>query len=63
MGIITKISYNSIYSLLGGGTLQEIIVLFSSIIIGAIIYGVVLIILNVEEFKFITNIIKDKIKK
>jgi integral membrane protein mviN len=63
MGIITKISYNSIYSLLGGGTLQEIIVLFSSIIIGAIIYGVVLIILNVEKFKFITNIIKDKIKK
>lgn len=63
MGIITSITYKILKLLLEIGSLGELIALFGSIGIGAIIYGVLVIVFKVEEVSFIYELIKSKIKK
>lgn len=61
MGIVTYIMYNVLANILGIGFIQETIALLVSIGIGALVYGVLVIVLKVEELSMITNIIKKKI--
>lgn len=61
MGVITYFIYNILSSILGLGFIQEVVSLFISIGIGAIVYGALVIILKVEEVSIIINMVKNKI--
>lgn len=63
MGFITFLTYNTVNNILGNGVINEIIALFTSISIGAFIYGIILILLKIEEISLIEDIIKKKINK
>ncbi|GAA0105714.1 murein biosynthesis integral membrane protein MurJ [Paraclostridium sordellii] len=63
MGISSLVSYKFLIGILGNNKLNIMISLASSILIGAIIYGIIVIILKIEEVNFIINTIKNKIKK
>ena len=61
MGVVTCSIYNILDNILGVGFIQEVIALFVSIGIGAIVYGGLVILLKVEEVNIITDMIKRKI--
>lgn len=61
MGVVTYFTYNTLENILGAGFIQEAISLFGAIGIGALVYGVLVILLKVEEVSIVTNIIKKKI--
>lgn len=63
MGIITYISYNLFNSILDLDFIGEVISLVGSIIIGAIVYGVIVVILKVEEINVVIDMIKNKFNK
>ena len=63
MGIITYFGYNLLSNMLGNGFLYDTISLFSAIILGAIVYGVLIIILKVEEVSIVAEILDKKIVK
>lgn len=63
MGLITIITYNKLSLMLGSATLQLTIVLGISVIVGAIVYGVLIYILKVEEMNMILEFIKSKLKR
>ena len=63
MGIVTYFGYNLISSMLGNGFIYDAISLFVSILIGVIVYGLLVIILKVEEVSIITDMIKNKVGK
>ena len=63
MGFVTKYTYNYIANILSNSLIDSIISLGGAIIIGATIYGLMIIILKVDEVNIIKNIIKNKIKK
>lgn len=60
MGIITYFVYHILSDNLGIGFIPNAISLFGAIGIGAIVYGVLVIALKVEEVSMITNIVKSK---
>ena len=62
MGIVTTFAYGSLSKLLGAGFIGEFVSLFGSIGIGAITYGILIIVLKVEEVRMITNIVREKLK-
>lgn len=62
MAIVTKISYSIIISG-GSGSIIEIGALFGAIIIGAIVYGLMIMILRVEEINIVIDKVKLKLKK
>lgn len=62
MGIVTSICFNNLSIMLGSGFINEVFTLGGSIIIGALIYGVTVAILKVDEAKYIIDIAKNKIK-
>lgn len=59
MGYITIFTYNNLYSILGIGKINEILAVAIAVTVGAIIYGILIMILKVEE----TNMVLDLIKK
>lgn len=61
MGFVTYFAYGTLANILGGGFVQEAISLFGSIIIGAIVYAISIIMLKVEEVNIIINMVKKKI--
>ncbi|MFR6550950.1 MAG: murein biosynthesis integral membrane protein MurJ [Paraclostridium sordellii] len=63
MGIATFFTYKILLLGLGLGFLGQIISLFGSICIGAIIYSILVVILKVEEVNIVYNLIKNKIKQ
>ena len=63
MGILTKYAYNYIHAMLETSLLSDIIALGSSVIIGAIIYAIEIIILRIDEVNIIKDMIKKKVKK
>ncbi len=63
MAIVTLFIYNVIGGMLGSGFIKEAITLFLSVGIGAIVYGISIIILKVDEVNLILNSIKSKINK
>lgn len=60
MGIVTYFTYSSLANILGRGFLQEAVSLFGSIAIGIIVYGILVIVLKVDEISIIINQIKNK---
>lgn len=63
MGIATYFAYNMISNLLGGGFAKEAISLVVSVVIGAITYGILVILLKVDEINIITDMVKKKLKR
>ncbi len=60
MGIVTYISYNLLNRILGVGFIMEAICLFGSITVGAIVYILLVVILNIEEVNVIIDMLKIK---
>ena len=58
MAAVTLFVYNNVANILGSGFIKEAITLAVSVVAGAIVYGVCIIILKVDE----VNIILDKVK-
>lgn len=58
MGIITYFGYNFMYRAIGGTFTGNLLSLFTSISVGAIIYLIFILIFKVEEINFIIDIIK-----
>lgn len=63
MGVVTYFGYDLISSILGNGFIYEVISLFASILLGAIVYGTLVIVLKVEEVNIIMYMINKKILK
>ncbi|MDY2882030.1 MAG: murein biosynthesis integral membrane protein MurJ [Romboutsia timonensis] len=63
MGVVTYLGYNILSKMLGNGTIYEAISLFTSIVIGGIVYAVLIILLKVEEIEIINNLLKKNVKK
>ena len=61
MGVVTHFTYNILANILDTGFIKEALVLFGSVIIGALVYGILVILLKVEEVSVVTNMIKKKI--
>lgn len=63
MGIVTYFGYGSLSNLIGTGFINDAISLFGSILIGAIVYSIAVIILKVDEVNVIMGMIKKKLNK
>ena len=63
MGVVTYFTYNMVSNLLDVGFVKEAISLVVSVGIGAITYGILVILLKVDEVNIITSMINKKIKK
>lgn len=63
MGIVTYFVYNFVSNLIGIGLIKEVISLGLSVGIGAITYGVLVILLKVDEINTITDMVKKKLNK
>lgn len=61
MGIVTYIIYNLFTNILGIGFIQEVAALFGSIVIGVIVYGILIILLKVDEVNMITDMVKKRL--
>ena len=63
MAVITLIAYRFIANMLGSGFIQEAITLALSVAIGAIVYGISIIILKVDEVNIILDKVKEKLNR
>ena len=63
MGVVTYFAYDMVSNLLGVGFVKEAISLVVSIAIGAIIYGILVILLKVDEVNNIISMINKKLNK
>lgn len=63
MGCITYFVYSLLENILGNGFINESLALCSSIMIGAVAYGCMIIMLKVEEINLIRDMLKKKLKK
>ena len=63
MAVVTLFSYNTIANLLGSGFIKEVITLALSVGIGAIVYGISIIILKVDEVNIILEKVKGKLNR
>ena len=61
MGVVTYLVYNILTNLLGLGFIKESISLAVSIGVGVITYGILVIVLKVDEINIITSMIKKKL--
>ena len=58
MGTVTYFVYNIVSNLLGVGFVKEAMSLVISVGFGAITYGILVIVLKVDEINVITNMVK-----
>ncbi len=63
MAVVALFVYNTIGSILGSGSIQEIITLAASVGMGALVYAISIILLKVSEVNLILDTIKRKIKR
>lgn len=63
MGVVVFISYKFIHSYLNSGFIYDTISLFTSVLMGAITYGILIVIFNVEEIRFVIDFVKNKFDK
>lgn len=63
MGVITVILYKFLDNMIGTGFIKEAIALFGSVGVGALIYGILIIILKVEEVNIVINMVKRKLNR
>lgn len=62
MVVVTYFVYNFLNNILGSAFVNEAISLFGSIVIGAIVYDISIVILKVEEVSLINDMVKKKLK-
>ncbi len=62
MGIVTYFVYNIVSNLLGLGFAKEAVSLAISVGVGAITYGILVVVLKIDEINVITNMVKKKLK-
>lgn len=62
MGLTTHLSYIIIMNLLGNGKIKEVICLALAILVGILTYGILIILLRVEEINDIIKVSRDKFK-
>lgn len=58
MGVVTVVSYTNLYSIIGSSKIEEIIAVSISVLIGALIYALLIVILKVDEVNLAMDIIK-----
>ena len=63
MGVVTYFAYNMLGNLLGIGFIQEVIVLAVSVGIGVITYGILVVVLKVDEINIIIDMVQKKLSK
>ena len=63
MGVITYFAYDIVSNLLGVGFVKEAMSLVISVGFGAITYGILVIVLKVDEINVITNMVKKKLNR
>lgn len=63
MGVVTYFVYNIVSNLLGLGFVKEATSLAISIGVGAITYGILVVVLKVDEIDVITDMVKKKLNK
>ncbi|MDK2586341.1 murein biosynthesis integral membrane protein MurJ [Romboutsia sedimentorum] len=63
MGVGTYLVYNLLSGILGTGFITEAISLFGSVAVGTVVYGILVILLKVEEISIIMDLIKKKLYK
>ena len=63
MAAVTLFVYNNVANILGSGFIKEAITLAVSVVAGAIVYGVCIIILKVDEVNIILDKVKGKINR
>ena len=62
MGIVARFVYNSVFNILGDSFIEQVITLGSSVLSGALTYGIAIIVLKVEEVNLILGKVKTKLK-
>ena len=62
MGIVARFVYNSVFNILGDSFIDQVITLGSSVLSGALTYGIAIIVLKVEEVNLILGKVKTKLK-
>ncbi len=63
MAVATLLVYNTLGNIIGTGFIKEVITLALSVGVGAIVYGVCIIILKVDEVNIILDKVKEKINR
>lgn len=63
MGVITGFAYNYINSILSSSLINEVVSLSIAVLIGAIVYGILILIMKIEEVNMVLDIIKKRIIK
>ena len=63
MAIVTRFVYNNLATMLGVGTIKEVITLGLSIMCGALVYGICVIIFRIKEVDLIINSAKKRLKR
>ena len=63
MGISTYLFHIFVSSIIGSGLIQQVLALGVAIIFGATIYGILIVLMKVDEVNFIIELIKNKLKK
>lgn len=63
MGVLTYVIYNFLNLVLGSGLIHQVITLGMSISIGALVYGILVVIFKVEEINYIIGVVKSKLKR
>lgn len=63
MGVTTYYIYNMLSSNLGTEIISDIVSLGVSVLLGVLVYGLLILVLKVEEVNIVMNFVKNKIKK
>ena len=63
MALVTKVTYNLIDGILSAGFIQDAIKLGVSVGLGAIVYGVSIIIFRVNEVRLLYQMLAGKLKR
>lgn len=63
MGVVTYFAYDIVSNLLGIGFIKEAVSLVISVAIGAITYGILVVVLKVDEINIMTDMVKKKLNR
>lgn len=63
MGVVTYFAYDIVSNLLGIGFIKEAVSLAISVAIGAITYGILVVVLKVDEINIMTDMVKKKLNR
>lgn len=63
MGVVVKIVYGLSATMLGAGFIQNACAIFISVLSGVLVYGILVLVLKVEEIRLICDLLNKKLKK